>query len=84
MKLKIGIALITTLGLLFGTVGIANAKTATPLHKNATHITQKAKTNHKATSFSKLTQKVTIKQTAKKASTTKPLAAKKASKKIVR
>lgn len=48
-QLKICLALITTLGLVFGTVGIANAKTATPLHKSVSHVTQQTKTNHLVT-----------------------------------
>lgn len=83
MKLKIVIALITTLGLIFGTVGIANAKTAIPLHKSVAHVTQHAKTSHsviKKTSKAKSAAKATtIKPTAKKSAaniTLKPTAKK--------
>lgn len=62
-RIKVGIALITLFGLLFGTTGIANAKTNTHPVKTSHVISQHV--THQAAGFDKKSQKVTIKKAAK-------------------
>jgi len=52
-KIKFGIALITTLGLLLGTVGIAGAQTASPVHHAKVSSTSTKNTHHPTKSVHK-------------------------------
>lgn len=63
-RIKVGIVLITLFSLLFGTTGIASAKTNTHPVK-ASHVISQHVT-YKAAGFNKKSQKVTTKRAAKK------------------
>lgn len=44
-RIKLGIAIIMIVGLVFGSIGVASAKTTSHVHKSATHIKSSQKTS---------------------------------------